>query len=99
MIPDDSGLAHGVRLPFPLLSPLASSHIARLVHVFSKPALDSSASRAMPVKWRPTLGQIFAVAAIAIFGVVLAAFSSFRSQSRVSIARASESLRGRAATQ
>lgn len=51
----------------------------------------------MLVKWRPTLGQVFSVAAAAIVVVVLIAFSRFRTESRASIARASETLRESAA--
>lgn len=49
------------------------------------------------MKWRPTLGQIFAGAALAVASVVLVAFLTFRSHSRRSIARASETLRESAA--
>src|SRR5689334_10875173 len=51
----------------------------------------------MLVKWRPTLGHVFSVAAAAIVVVVLVAFSRFRTESRASIARASETLRESAA--
>src|SRR5689334_22387237 len=51
----------------------------------------------MLASWRPTLGQIFSMAALAIVAVVLVAFSRFRAESRASIARASETLRESAA--
>lgn len=51
----------------------------------------------MLATWRPTLGQIFSVAAVAVVAVVLVAFSRFQTESRASIARASETLRESAA--